>query len=127
MSEEVRKGDKLDSPLGKVRSAEKAFLSGRRNREADLESAVTFFLKFLRGFESFDFKEPCVTAFGSARFPEGHPFYEEARGVGRKLARAGSAACASVFAGAFCCRDGSRQISRALSTQPVIPPSSTLI
>jgi hypothetical protein len=50
----------LYSLLGKVQSAEKQFLSGRRNRAADLESAVLFFLEFLRGFESFDFKEPCT-------------------------------------------------------------------
>src|SRR5262245_64048405 len=57
----------LFSLLGKVEGAEKAFLVGRRNREADLESAVGFFLEFLRGFESFDFDGPCVTVFGSAR------------------------------------------------------------
>jgi hypothetical protein len=33
-------GSKFYSLLGKVQSAEKLFLSGRRNREADLESAV---------------------------------------------------------------------------------------
>jgi methionine synthase II (cobalamin-independent) len=53
-----------------VQSAEKLLLSGRRNREADLESAVLFFFEFLRGFESFNFQEPCVTVFGSARFEE---------------------------------------------------------
>ena len=84
-------GSKLYSLLGKVQSAEKQFLSGRRNRKADLESAVMFFLEFLRGFESFDFQELCVTVFGSARFSEGPPFYELARGVGRELARAGYA------------------------------------
>ena len=83
------RGNKLYSLLGKVQSAEKLFLSGRRNREADLEGAVMFFLEFLRGFESFDFQEPCVTVFGSARFPKTHPFYELARGVGRELAHAG--------------------------------------
>jgi hypothetical protein len=57
------------SLLPHVEGAEKAFLSGRRSREADLESAVRFFLEFLRGFESFDFDEPCVTVFGSTRFP----------------------------------------------------------
>ena len=77
--------------LGKIEGAEKRFLSGRRNREQDLESAVTFFLEFLRGFESFDFKQPCVTVFGSARFPESHRYYELARSVGRELARAGYA------------------------------------
>jgi uncharacterized protein (TIGR00730 family) len=75
--------------LGKVEGAEKLLLSGRRSREHDLESAVTFFLEFLRGFESFDFAHPCVTVFGSARFPEGHPHYELARALGRELARGG--------------------------------------
>lgn len=77
--------------LGRIEGAEKMLLSGRRSREGDLESAVTFFLEFLRGFESFDFREPCVTVFGSARFAEGHPHYELARAVGRELARGGYA------------------------------------
>jgi hypothetical protein len=75
--------------LSDVEGAEKAFLSGRRNREADLESAVRFFLEFLRGFESFEFAGPCVTVFGSARFTEGHPHYQLARDLGQALARAG--------------------------------------
>ena len=79
------------SLLGKVRGAEKLFLTGRRSREADLESAVKFFLEFLRGFESLDFEGPCVTVFGSARFKEGHPYYELARTLGRRLAQAGFA------------------------------------
>jgi len=79
------------SLLGKVEGAEKLLLSGRRNRQADLESAVTFFLEFLRGFESFDFDLPCVTVFGSARFNDGHPHYELARATGRALAEAGYA------------------------------------
>ena len=79
------------SLLGKVEGAEKAFLAGRRNREADLESAVGFFLEFLRGFESFDFDGPCVTVFGSARFADGHPYYRLARDLGAALAKAGYA------------------------------------
>ena len=79
------------SLLGTVRGAEKLFLTGRRSREADLESAVKFFLEFLRGFESLDFEGPCVTVFGSARFKEGHPYYELARKLGRRLAQAGFA------------------------------------
>ena len=53
-------GSKIYSLLGKVQSAEKLFLSGRRNRETDLESAVMFFLEFLRGFESFDFQSRMI-------------------------------------------------------------------
>ena len=75
--------------LGLVRDAEKAFLAGRRERSHELESAVRFFLEFLRGFESLDLEGPCVTVFGSARFPEGHRWYELARELGRGLAGAG--------------------------------------
>ncbi len=77
--------------LREVRDAEKLFLAGRRNREADLESAVRLFLEFLRGFEELDFAGPCVTVFGSARFGEGHPYYATARALGKELARNGFA------------------------------------
>jgi uncharacterized protein (TIGR00730 family) len=74
-----------------IEDAEKHFLSGRRNRGADLESAVRLFLEFLKGFEALDFQGPCVTVFGSARFTEGHAYYETARQLGASLARAGYA------------------------------------
>jgi uncharacterized protein (TIGR00730 family) len=77
------------SLLPHVEGAEKAFLAGRRSREADLESVVRIFLEFLRGFESFEFDRPCVTVFGSARFDEDHRYYRLAREVGFELARAG--------------------------------------
>ena len=79
------------SLLPHVEGAEKAFLAGRRSREADLESAVRIFLEFLRAFESFEFAQPCVTVFGSARFQEGHRYYDLAREVGAELAKAGYA------------------------------------
>ena len=79
------------SLLRHLEGAEKAFLAGRRPREADLESAVRIFLEFLRAFESFEFEQPCVTVFGSARFGEGHRYYVLAREVGAGLARAGYA------------------------------------
>jgi uncharacterized protein (TIGR00730 family) len=79
------------SLLPYVEGAEKAFLAGRRSREADLESAVRIFLEFLRAFESFEFQQPCVTVFGSARFGEDHRYYRLAREVGTALAQAGCA------------------------------------
>jgi uncharacterized protein (TIGR00730 family) len=82
---------KSSSLLSQVVGAEKLFLSGRRNRGEDLESAVRFFLEFLHGFESFEFDGPCVTVFGSARFPERHRYYELARELGRALAHSGYA------------------------------------
>jgi hypothetical protein len=77
--------------LSAVEDAERIFLSGRRNRDADLESAVRVFLEFLKGFEALELQGPCVTVFGSARFTAGHPYYETARQLGRELVRAGYA------------------------------------
>ncbi len=75
--------------LAEVKDAEKHFLRGRRERGEDLESAVRFFLEFLRGFESLADVDRCVTVFGSARFDEGHPHYELTRQLGRRLAEEG--------------------------------------
>jgi hypothetical protein len=75
--------------LNDVENVERLFLAGRRPQRDELESAVRIFLEFLRGFESLNFTTPCVTIFGSARFPPGHRFYELARATGRALAEAG--------------------------------------
>ncbi len=77
------------SLLQSAQDVERAFLSGRRDRAADMESAIRVFLEMLRGFEFFDFGGPCVTVFGSARFTEDHPYYQMARELGRRLAEAG--------------------------------------
>jgi uncharacterized protein (TIGR00730 family) len=81
----------VDALLEGVEGAEQAFLSGRATRESDLRSAVLFFLEFLKGFEKIDLDRPCVTVFGSARFPEDHEYYDLARRTGRALAEAGYA------------------------------------
>jgi len=91
MNSNIFSSDKSYSLLGRVEGAEKLFLSGRRNREQDLESAVTFFLEFLRGFESFNLDKQCITVFGSARFKEDHPYYRLARDLGRALVNVGFA------------------------------------
>ena len=79
------------SLLERAEGAEKLFLSGRRHREADLASAVRFFLEFLEAFERFEATQPCVTVFGSSRYAEDHPHYQRAREIGAALARAGYA------------------------------------
>lgn len=72
-----------------IKGAEEAFLSGRRKKQADVESAVGIFLELLRGFELFDVPEPCVTVFGSARLTEGNSHYDRARMLGAALASSG--------------------------------------
>jgi uncharacterized protein (TIGR00730 family) len=78
--------------LSELSETEEQFLSGKRDRGKDLESAVRIFLEFLKGFEFFgDIDRPCVTVFGSARFKPGHRYYEMARALGSELAKAGYA------------------------------------
>jgi uncharacterized protein (TIGR00730 family) len=72
-----------------ARGAEQRFLVGRRSRRAELLSALRIFTEYMRGLRALHFVGPCVTVFGSARFPEGHPWYELAREVGRAIAREG--------------------------------------
>jgi uncharacterized protein (TIGR00730 family) len=72
-----------------ARDAERRFLVGRRSRRAELLSAARIFFEYVRGLRALHFVGPCVTVFGSARFPEGHPWYELAREVGRAIAREG--------------------------------------
>lgn len=75
--------------LSNGNDVEKKFLQKKYVRSTEIESAVGIFLEFLKGFDALDFDGPTVTVFGSARFKEGHPFYELTRVVGRKLAENG--------------------------------------
>lgn len=68
---------------------ERRFLAGPESRFAELRRLFRIFFEFLRGFRRLHFVGPCVTVFGSARFPEGHRYYELARDVGRLAAEAG--------------------------------------
>lgn len=76
--------------LGERRTEqEKDFLRGSRQHNEELASAGRIFLEFIQGFWSLHAIGPCVTVFGSARFPAGHPHYELARELGRRLAKEG--------------------------------------
>jgi len=79
------------SLLARIDDVEKSFLAGKRDRAADLDSAVRVFLEYLHGVETLNFDRPCVTVFGSARFKPGSPYYKMARTLGRKLAEEGFA------------------------------------
>jgi uncharacterized protein (TIGR00730 family) len=65
------------------------FLEGPQPRGFELTRAARVFFEMIRGFRTLHFVGPCVTVFGSARFKEGHPFYDLARATGRELAKAG--------------------------------------
>ena len=70
-------------------AAERRLLGAPPGRLRDLARVCRIALEFLRGFRALRALHPCVSVFGSARFGEGHRYYEMARGVGASLAGAG--------------------------------------
>lgn len=73
----------------KVYAHEREFLEGPRSRWKELWFTIKVAWEFIRGFRHLHFVGPCVTVFGSARYKEGHEYYEMAREVGKGLARIG--------------------------------------
>jgi uncharacterized protein (TIGR00730 family) len=65
------------------------FLEGRQNRWQDFKYAVNVLMEFIKGFRTLHFVGPCVTVFGSARFKEGHKYYEQARKISGEIAKLG--------------------------------------
>jgi hypothetical protein len=70
-------------------SNDKAFYAGPNSRLREFKFVCRVLVEFIRGFRALHFSGPCVTVFGSARFPEGHPYYVRAREVGEAVARLG--------------------------------------
>jgi uncharacterized protein (TIGR00730 family) len=70
---------------------ERDFLLNVRTPENELERLRRITSEFENGFRKLFEIGPAVTIFGSARYKEGHPYYEMTREVGRQLAKAGFA------------------------------------
>jgi uncharacterized protein (TIGR00730 family) len=68
---------------------EKRFLEGPKWRLEELRRLVRILFEFVHGFRRLHFVGPCITVFGSARFVDGHRWYELGQEMGRRLARAG--------------------------------------
>ena len=64
---------------------EPVFLDGPQPRVFELWYAFQVFWEFVRGFRALHFVGPCVTVFGSARFKEGHRYYEAARAISARI------------------------------------------
>lgn len=65
------------------------FLDGPQNRFEDFKVTIRTVMDFIKGFRTLHFAGPCVTIFGSARFPETHPHYIKAREIGARIAKLG--------------------------------------
>lgn len=65
------------------------FLEGPQSRWKELVFTLQVFFEFIKGFRALHFVGPCVTIFGSARFKDGHPFYEKTEELAGKIAQLG--------------------------------------
>jgi uncharacterized protein (TIGR00730 family) len=68
---------------------DRVMLEGPHSRLRELRLLVKVIRDFIAGFRTFHFCGPCVTVFGSARIPPGHPYYQLAIEMGKGLARLG--------------------------------------
>ena len=76
-------------PVGPPAAPEQLMLAGPRPRLEELWRVIRIAAEFIRGFRRLHFAGPCVTVFGSARFPETHHWYAMAQQVGAELGRRG--------------------------------------
>ncbi len=70
---------------------EHVFLEGPKSRGYELFFAFRVFRQFIKGFRTLHFLGPSITVFGSARFQEDHPYYQQAREFGARIAKLGMA------------------------------------
>jgi uncharacterized protein (TIGR00730 family) len=79
-----------DNPKGIAASGqERHFVQGPHSRLSELLFTFKVVREFIKGFRALHFLGPCITVFGSARFREGHPYYDLARQMGNKLSTMG--------------------------------------
>ena len=65
------------------------FLEGPQSRREELLFTLSVLSEFIKGFRTLHFVGSCVTVFGSARFKEGHEFYETTRELAGRIAQLG--------------------------------------
>jgi uncharacterized protein (TIGR00730 family) len=68
---------------------DRVLLEGPYSRRKELLLVLRAVRDFIAGFRALHFSGPCVTIFGSARVPEGDPYYALAREVGRRVSLLG--------------------------------------
>ena len=68
---------------------DRELLEGPQTRRRELSLLFRAFTDFVGGFRGLAYVGPCVTVFGSARFLEGHEYYEVGRRVGRAVSELG--------------------------------------
>jgi uncharacterized protein (TIGR00730 family) len=72
-------------------SSNRNFLNPHRSIADEIRDSHKAMTDLWQGISSFADISNCVTVYGSARFKEGHPYYEMARSMGKTLAQSGFA------------------------------------
>lgn len=78
-----------DATLRIIPADETVFLEGPKNRGYEFIFSLKVWWQFVKAFRALHFVGPCITVFGSARFREGHIYYEKAREFGKRIAAMG--------------------------------------
>ncbi len=72
-----------------IPAKEHVYLDGPKSRGYELSFAFKVFRQFIKGFRTLHFVGPCITVFGSARFKNDHPYYQQAEEFGKRIAQLG--------------------------------------
>lgn len=72
-----------------ISNREEEFLEGPKSRTKELFFAVRVFWEMITAMRKLHYIGPCITVFGSARFVQGHPFYDAAKEFGKRIAEIG--------------------------------------
>lgn len=70
---------------------ERSFLEGPKHSMREFLFSMRVQYHFVKAFRKMHFLGPCVTVFGSARFDENNPYYQQAMEIGKTLAEMGFA------------------------------------
>jgi uncharacterized protein (TIGR00730 family) len=72
-----------------TQSNDKGFLTANRTLADEIRDSHKVMADLWQGISAFEHVKNCVTVYGSARFKEGHKYYELARSMGKALAENG--------------------------------------
>ncbi len=72
-----------------MNKSEIIFLDGPHSRLKEFKFTLETMIEFIKGFRALHFIGPSITIFGSARFKEGHPYYELTRKAAGVFAQLG--------------------------------------
>jgi uncharacterized protein (TIGR00730 family) len=80
---------RFENQICHMTKSEIKFLEGPQSRWKEFKFSIEVLFEFIKGFRKLHFVGPCVTIFGSARFKDGHPYYDVTEELSGKIAQLG--------------------------------------